>query len=202
MSTFEGIVQVSDLLTHCQLTAENFELTSEDFTNLCEQIITEVEGLIESHCRVPKGFFRSGGLESADQTCEVSETLIKLPNRPVLAVTKIEVNTAAYGSQDNWVALESIDYVLNMDTGVVTVFSVLSRELNGARATCTAGYTSTPETVKYVALQLATNVLYSILERKLSPTARLNNTLLQLIIPECFTSELKQALTSFVRRLS
>lgn len=202
MSTFEGIVQVSDLLTHCQLTAENFELTSEDFNDLCEQILTEVEGLIESHCRVPKAFFRAGGVQFTDQTCEVAESIIKLKNRPVLSISKIEVNTAAYGSQDNWVTLESNDYILNMDTGVATVFSTISRELNGARASYTAGYTSTPAAIEYVALQLATNVLYAILERKLSPTVRLNNTMLQLIIPECFTNELKQALTSFVRRLS
>lgn len=202
MSTFEGLITVDNLKTHSQLTETNFELTTEEFTTLCENIITQTEGLIESYCRVPTGFFRSGGVEFTDQTCETGETLIKLPNRPVLAVTKIEVNTAAYGSADNWETLESNDYILNMDTGVAAVFSTISRELNGARASYTAGYTSTPAAIEYVTLQLATNVLYAILERKLSPTVRLNNTMLQLVIPECFTAELKQSLTGFVRRLS
>jgi hypothetical protein len=51
-----------------------------------------------------------------------------------------------------------------------------------------------PSTVKYASIQLCSNILHGILQRKISPIIQTGDYAIRLVIPEAFTPELKAIL--------
>lgn len=58
-----------------------------------------------------------------------------------------------------------------------------------------------PASVKYAAVQLCSNILHTILQRKISPIIQTGDYTIRLVIPEAFTRELRDLLEPH-RRLS
>jgi hypothetical protein len=54
-----------------------------------------------------------------------------------------------------------------------------------------------PQAVKYVSLQLCSNILHGILQRKVSPIIQTGDYTIRLVIPEAFTDELKRLLEPY-----
>lgn len=54
-----------------------------------------------------------------------------------------------------------------------------------------------PKPVKYVILQVCSNVLHVMLQRKISPVVQTGDFTIRVIIPEVFTAELKEMLSPY-----
>jgi hypothetical protein len=68
------------------------------------------------------------------------------------------------------------------------------------RVSYTAGYAATPDPVEHVCLQLCSNVLHGILQRKISPVVRVDDLTLKVLMPEAFARELQVMLSPYVRK--
>ena len=174
--------------------------TESEFNSFLSGLISQVEGIIESHCNVPSGFFKDGGKE-------ISETLdyrnpLMLRYYPVLAISQIQFNMADYGEEADWQTINSKYYRWNKH-GIIHFSSDLSAppvSAQSVKVTYTAGYTSMPQAIKNVCLMLAGNILHAILQRKISPVVRIDEFTVKFVVPDVFTDEMRRILAPFVCR--
>jgi len=198
MAKYVTLQEVKDFsrLTYQDLGYE----TESQFDSFLNDLIINVEGLIESFCNVPSGFFKSGGLQLTE-TYDYRNPLL-LNYYPVLSIGKIEFNMASFGENDDWQTVDSKYYRWSKH-GAIHFSSDLTAppvSAQSVKITYTAGYSATPQTVKNVCLQLVSNILHVILQRKLSPIIRIDDFTIKLVIPDVFTDELKQELAPFKKR--
>lgn len=172
-----------------------------DYDAFLDSLIVGVEHYVNGYCRVPDGFFDDSGLEFSGVLFDYSRN-IQLPYYPVLSISNISVNTAGYGQTADWSTLDSTDYILDSDRGIIYLVSGDRPAVKeqSVKITYTAGYSSTPEAITYVTAQVAANVLHSLLQRKISPTMRVGEWTVKMVVPECFTTELKSILVSFQKK--
>jgi len=171
------------------------------FDTFLDILIVSVQGLIDSFCRVPAGFFSSGGKAFTNEMHDYQNPWIDLRYYPVLSVSKVEYNDQGYGITPNWVSVASQDYILNSDAGqvmLVNKFPAIREQ--SIRASYTAGYSATPDVVNHVCIQLSSNLLHEILQRKLSPVVRADETSMKVLIPEALTQQFQVMLAPHVRR--
>jgi len=167
-------------------------------TWLDEDLIPRVEGIIEKYCDVPSGFFVAGGVAVSNELRDYREDGISLKYSPIVIITKVEINTAGCGSTETWSA--TTKYVENLDLGTIRIVSVSPGcDDQGVRVTYTAGFVALPSAVEYACIQLAANVLHATLQRKISPTVRVGDFTIKLVVPSCFTKEIKELLKPFTR---
>jgi hypothetical protein len=171
-----------------------------EFNAYIGTLIPLAEGLVDQFCNVPKGFFEDAGYEETSGLYDYRETWIHLRYHPVLSVGKVEVNTASYGSPANWVELSSTGYIVAKDRGLLKILSEHkpAEMLQSIRVTYTAGYAETPEIIKYVVLNICSNIMHAILQRKVSPVMRVDDFTIRMIIPNAFTRDLQEALSPYV----
>jgi hypothetical protein len=158
--------------------------------------------LIDNYCNAPTGFFDAAGKAFTNQLYDYRYPWIDLRYYPVLSASKVEYNDQGYGIAPNWVTLASIDYILNLDTGqLMLVNKIPAIPEQTVRVNYTAGYPSVATAVKHVCIQICTNSLQEILQRKISPVIRVDDWSLKLVIPDVFTKELQVMLTPFIRKM-
>ena len=168
---------------------------------LDNELIPQVEAVVDAYCGVPSGFFKAGGQTFTDERYDYDEDFIQLKHYPVLSVSKVYYNKAGYAQSEDWEEISSTYYILYSEQGLLKIVQkVPAIKERSIKVTYTAGYSSTPEAVKHVCAQLCTNILHTILQRKISPVIRIGEFTIRMIVSEAFTPELKLMLAPYVRR--
>jgi hypothetical protein len=197
-----GYVTRDELNGQSQLEKRDFGITSDaTFDNFLDAIITHAQGAIENYCGVPSGFFTPNGYSVTDELCNfISSGIIDLQLRPVLSIESVEVDQASRGSPSNWLELSEVDYIAELPAGLLHLVNYFpSRIVNAIRVSYTAGYASIPDAIKNATLESASNLAHTILQRKLSPTTRVDDYTLKLVTPNVLTSEIKLSLNKYRR---
>ena len=172
------------------------------FDTFLDALISLAQGIINSHCSVPSGFFDPGGLSFTNQLYDYRHPWIDFRYYPVLSVSKVEYNDQGYGTTANWVTVTEPDYIINKGTGqLMLVEDTPAIVEQSVRVSYTAGYSSAPDVIKQVAIQLCSNILHEILQRKLSPVVRADDVTMKVLTPEAFPRSLQAVLTPYVRRV-
>lgn len=171
------------------------------FNTFLDSLIVLAQGIIDNYCSVPSGFFAADGLSFTNQLYDYRYPWIDLRYYPVLSVSKVEYNDQGYGIAPNWVTLDSVDYIMNTDTGqLMLVNDVPAIPEQSVRVTYTAGYSAVPSLVQHVCLQICSSMLHEILQRKLAPVVRADDVSLKVLVPEAFNRELQVMLAPYVRK--
>ena len=173
-----------------------------DFNTFLDSLIVLAQSMIENFCRVPTGFFASSGLAFTNEFHDFQYPWISLLYYPVLSVSKVEYNNQGYGVTANWVTVTEPDYIMNLGSGqLMLVNKVPAIVEQSIRVSYTAGFSSTPDLIKQVCIQVCCNMLHGILQRKVSPQVQVNEMVVKLVAVEAFNEELKGMLRPYVRRL-
>lgn len=171
------------------------------FDTFLDSLILLAQAIIENYCHVASSFFSASGITITNEVEEYREAWISLRYYPILSVTKVEYNSQGYGVAPSWEILSSVDYIINTLTGqVMLVNYVPAIAEQSVRVSYVAGYAATPDLVEHVCIQLCSNLLHEILQRKLSPTVRADDVKMKVVVTDAFTDELKQMISTFVRR--
>ena len=177
--------------------------TEAEFESYIDTLIPLAEGMIDSFCHVPRGFFADSGMTFTNSLHDYRATWIHLKYKPVLSISKVEVDTSTYGDDPSWTELsENTGYVCAKERGLLKIVgdTVPSEMLQTIRVAYTAGYSSCPQTIEFVALQLISNIMHEMHQRKLSPLVRTDDYQIRLVVPKAFTPELQQDLAPYVNR--
>ncbi len=175
--------------------------TDGDFDTFLDSLILLAQAIIENYCHVPSSFFSASGKTITNELQDYRESWISLRYYPILSVSKVEYNSQGYGVAPSWTELASVDYIINTSTGQVELVNyVPSISEQSVRVSYVAGYDATPDLVEYVCIQVCSNVLHGLLQRKLSPVVRADDVNVKVLVPEAFTTELRVMLSTFVRR--
>ena len=193
-------ISASDVKSYSRITYSDLGYSSDtEFDTFLDDLITQIEAVIDEHCNVPSGFFKAGGLSFTEQY-DYDESFIRLKHYPVLSVSSVYYNTAGYGQTESWSEVTSTYYILYSDEGLIKIINkVPAIKEKSIKITYTAGYSAVPDAIKHVAVQLCSNFLHAILQRKISPVVRVDEFTIKMIIPEIFTEELKMLLEPHVR---
>lgn len=171
------------------------------FNTFLDSLIGLAQGIIDTYCRVPSGFFEAAGLSFTNEMLDYRYPWIDLCYYPILLVSKVEHNTQGYGMAPVWVEIASQDYIINTQTGqIMLVNKVPASAEQSVRVSYAAGYAATPDPVEHVCLQLCCNLLHGILQRKISPVIRVDDWTLKVLVPEAFARELQAILSPYIRK--
>lgn len=172
------------------------------FNTFLDSLIVLAQSMIENFSRVPTDFFAANGLAFTNEFHDFQYPWMSLLYYPVLSVSKVEYNDQGYGITANWVTVSEPDYIMNLAAGqLMLVNKVPAIKEQSVRIAYTAGYSTTPDDIKYVCIQLCTNALHAILQRKVSPQVQVNDMVVKVVAVEAFSEELKSMLKPYVRRL-
>jgi len=174
--------------------------TESEFDAYIATLIPLAQGLVDQFCHVPKNFFEDTGYTETDGIYDYRETWIHLKYHPVLSITKVEVNTASYGNAAVWTELAATDYIVAKDRALLKIVGDTkpAEMLQSIRVTYVAGYSKTPELVKFVILNICSNIIHAMLQRKISPVMRVDDFTIRMIIPNAFSRDLQIALAPLV----
>ena len=195
-------VSVDEVKSHSKITYEDLGYTDEgSFNGFLDGLIAQAEAIVDDYCGVPSSFFKAGGL-TFTELCDYDEEFIALNHYPILEVVSVAVNTASYGEAEVWVTLDSTDYILYPDEGLIKLVSGKKPTIKekSVKVTYKAGYVAVPEAIKFACIQLCSNYLHAVLQRKVSPLVRIDEFAVKLVIPEVFTPELKKMLLPYTRQ--
>jgi len=172
------------------------------FDTFLDGLIGLAQGIINSYCSVPSGFFDAGGISFTNQLYDYRHPWIDIWYFPVLSVSKVEYNDQGYGTTANWITVTEPDYIINKGTGQLMLVEDTPAIVDqSVRVSYTAGYSSVPDVIKQVAIQLSSNILHEILQRKLSPLVRADDLTIKVLIPETLSRSLQSMLTPYARRV-
>lgn len=171
------------------------------FDTFLDSLISLAQSMIENYCSVPSGFFDAGGLAFTNQVYDYRYPWIDLRYYPVVSVSKVEYNNQGYGITANWITVTEPDYIINKGAGqLMLVEDTPAIVEQSIRVSYTAGYSSVPSVIKQTTIQLCSNILHEILQRKLSPTVRADDVSMKVLTPDVFSRSLESVLTPYVRR--
>lgn len=173
-----------------------------DFNTFLDSLIVLAQSMIENFCRVPTGFFAASGLAFTNEFHDFQYPWMSLLYYPVLSVSKVEYNDQGYGITANWVTVTEPDYIMNLSAGQLMLANKVPAIVEqSVRVSYTAGFSSTPDDIKQVCIQLCCNMLHGILQRKVSPQVQADDMVIKVVAVEAFNEELKSMLRPHVRRL-
>jgi len=193
----------TDVKAHSKIAYTDLGYASDlDFNTFLDSLIVLAQSMIENFCRIPTGFFASNGLAFTNESHDFQYPWMSLLYYPVLSVSKVEYNDQGYGVTANWVPVTEPDYIMNLSSGqLMLVNKVPAIVEQSIRVTYTAGFSSTPDDIKLVCIQVCCNVVHGILQRKVGPQVQVNEMFVKIVAPEAFNEELKGMLRPYVRRL-
>jgi len=193
----------TDVKAHSKIAYTDLGYASDsDFNTFLDSLIVLGQSMIENFCRVPTGFFASDGLAFTNEFHDFQYPWMSLLYYPVLSVSKVEYNDQGYGITANWVTVTEPDYIMNLPSGqLMLVNKVPAIVEQSIRVSYTAGFSSTPDDIKQVCIQVCCNMLHGILQRKVSPQVQADDMVIKVVAVEAFNQELKGMLRPYVRRL-
>ena len=175
--------------------------TKSEFKAYLSELVPLGGGIVDQFCHVPKGFFEDSGLAIVNQLLDYRADWIHLRYHPALSVSKVEVNVSAYGTAASWSELAAAtEYVVALERGLIKIVgnTTPAELLQSVRVSYTAGYSSTPEAVRYVVLNIVSNIAHAMLQRRISPVVRVDDFTVRMIMPEAFTRDLQAVLAPYV----
>lgn len=197
-------VTVDEIKSFSKLEKKDLDYETEgEFESYLETLIPLVEGLMEDFCHVPRGFWDDSGYTHTDALMDYREAWIHLKHKPVISVSKVEVDTSNYGDSPSWTELsEHTGYVLAKERGLLKIVgdTVPAVMLQTVRVSYVAGYATTPMTIEVTALQFISNIMHEMLQRKLNPLVRVDDFQIRLVIPKAFSRELQDNLRPYVQQ--
>jgi len=185
-----------------------------DFITFLNSLIVRAGALLDDSCNLPETFFNAGGyavtgdmydFKYPDTQLYVFQ-LYKLPPislryQPITTVTKVEYNTNGYGMLPNWVEIVLPGYIFDPISCTITIVTKLPAMAQlSIKVAYTAGYTTTPNTIKYTCVQICANMLHEFLQRKISPNVTPTAVAVKIVAPDSFPASLKEPLKTYVRR--
>lgn len=174
--------------------------TEAEFDAFINDLIVDASAVIDSYCKAPEGFFEAGGVTITDEYQDYRDDYITLNHRPIISVTRVEVNKAGYGVAPNWETVASTHIYTYNEDGLIKLYNQsVTVEEQSVRVTYTAGYSSTPKIVKAVCKQICVRLLHSVLQRKVSPVIRVDDWTVRMVESDIFTAHMKKMLKPFVQ---
>lgn len=159
-----------------KLTYDEFGYAGDDaFQELILKVLEIAEGTIDTQCKVPRGFFKTGGMaftEYADYTTPFTISQYK----PIVTLTSLSYDTTGYGTAPSWSALtEHTDFIYYND-GRFYIFSKYpGKRERSIKIVYTAGYSTVPEEIRLATLEFTSSILHTMLQRKISPTVEISD---------------------------
>ncbi|MEM2028977.1 MAG: hypothetical protein QXS05_06320 [Candidatus Bathyarchaeia archaeon] len=187
---------IGEVKALAKLSPSDLGLQSEsEFDGFISKLILYAQSLIDSFCNLPEGFFEPGGIKVIDEEHDYNQP-IRLNLRPIISIQTVEVYRGGA-----WQTLSPEDYTVDYKAGLIMIIGK-APALTGrsVRISYTAGYIETPEAIKYAAAQICVNMLHMTLQRRITPTIRLDDWAIRMVMPEALTQELQGILKPFMRR--
>ena len=178
--------------------------TENEYDSFIDQLIDQAEEIIDNYCRVPSGFFKDDGLNFTELHDWDESGIIHLKYYPIIAITKVELDTAGYNQTANWTEISSTYYYTELNSGIIKIVGKSPGHVEkSVRVTYTAGYSSTPYTIRNATLNLISNILHGMLVRLSGETVNTGDfTIRYSAAKEAFTSEIKALLGPYRRGLA
>ena len=176
--------------------------TESQFDSFLNELIVNVEGLIEKLCKVPSGFFQANGISISDETHDWNDRFIILNYRPIISVSSVKLNIAGYAQSPDWQTIDSKYYIVYNNEGMIKIVGKTPAiPEQSVKISYTAGYSETPEPIKYAVKQVCNRILHEILQRKISPIIRVDDWTVRMVESMAFTEEIKSLLAPYFQRL-
>jgi len=83
---------------------------------------------------------------------------MRLKNFPVITFTSLEKNNK-WNNNDDWEDVDTEDYWVDLDTGIVTKTTVFNKGKQNYRANYTAGYATIPNDLQYACMVMVSEAL-------------------------------------------
>ena len=177
--------------------------TDTDYDTFLGTLINQVERTIDNYCRVPSGFFKAGGLSFTETHDWREDGEIHTRYHPIITLTKVELDQAGYNQAADWTEITSTYYYAKKEFGIVKIVGKTPGHVeNSVRITYTAGYSAVPDDIKLAALIYASNVLHTILQRKVAPVVQVSDFAIRLVMDESFSDEVKGLLRPYRRSIA
>lgn len=146
------------------------------YTTFIETYIARIGKLIDDFCGVPNTFFKASGLTVTDELYDGDGSqYVKLNHRPLVSFTSMAENEAASGDAVDWKARTKgpgaySHYLVYLSRGMLWFYDeVPAKGQQNIKVTYVAGYATVPGPVAQVAVELVSDILKKVLNRKLSP---------------------------------
>ena len=195
-------ISASEVKQYSNVTYQDLGFASEtEYEAFLDDLINQVEAVIDDYCRVPRGFFKAGGLSFTEIHDWDEDGEIHTRYYPIITLTKVELDLAGINQPANWTEISSTYYYAKNEYGIIRIVGKSPGHIeNSVRITYTAGYSAVPEDIKTAALTLAKNMLKSMM---FSDEIRIGDLTIEPQIPqEVFTAEIKTILAQYKRRLA
>ena len=195
-------ISASEVKQYSNVTYQDLGFASEtEYEAFLDDLINQVEAVIDDYCRVPRGFFKAGGLSFTEIHDWDEDGEIHTRYYPIITLTKVELDLAGINQPANWTEISSTYYYAKNEYGIIRIVGKSPGHIeNSVRITYTAGYSAVPEDIKTAALILAKNMLKSMMT---SDEIRIGDLTIEPQIPqEIFTAEIKTILAQYKRRLA
>lgn len=119
-------------------------------------IVNGVNQAIENHI----GFTVSSTVYTDEEyDIERATRILKLQHRPVITFTRLQYKDSPSNFDDtSWTTIDTDEYVVDLDSGLVTWNSQFARGKKRYRATYTAGYAAIPNDLTLAATKIAASL--------------------------------------------
>jgi len=195
-------ISASEVKQYSNISYQDLGFASEtEYETFLDDLINQVEAFIDDYCRVPRGFYRAGGLSFTEIHDWNEDGIIQARYYPILELVRVELDLAGINQPANWTEISSAYYYAKNEYGIIKIVGKSPGHVeNSVRITYTAGYSAVPEDIKTAALTLAKNMLLSMMT---SDEIRIGDLTIEPQTPqEVFTAEVKTLLAQYKRRLA
>jgi len=196
-------IVVADVKDHAKIGYKDLGFSDDpDYEAFIGKVIDQIEDLIDRYCGVPNGFFKAGGLTFTEELYDWDdEGIIYFSKYPVITFTKLELDEAGVNQTADWTEITSLYYYVYKTYGYIKVVGKYPGHYDqSVRVTYTAGYSAVPDDIKLAAVTLASNLLHSILQRRISPPVQAGTIRLALVVPAIFSDDVNRLLAKYRTR--
>ena len=198
-------ISASEVKQYSNISYQDLGFASEtEYETFLDDLISQVEAVIDDYCRVPRGFFKAGGLSFTEIHDWDEDGEIHTHYYPIITLAKVELDQAGHNQSADWTEISSNYYYAKNEYGIIKIVGKSPGHVeNSVRITYTAGYSAVPDDVKLAALMLADNVLRMILQRTLGSSMSIGDFKSSLTeVKEAFSDEIKGLLSCYRRRFA
>lgn len=167
---------VQDAKDFSKLTYEEFGYADDNaFTELVNKALELGESVVDDLCNVPRGFFKAGGT-SVTEYVDWDTPYTFSTYKPIVTLTSVSYDTTGYGQAPSWTALvQDTDYIYYADGRFYIFTKTPGKAEKSIKLVYTAGYSSVPPMIRTASIEVASQILHSMLQRRTSPTVEMGN---------------------------
>lgn len=197
-----GYCSASDVKTHAQIDYAKLGFSSDgEYDTFLGTLIQKADAMIDNYCGVSSGFFAAGKVTITDERLDWRPSRkLALANRMISGITSIYCNKAGYGSTEDWEVIDTADYILYPDEGVIFITGdVPAIPERSIKVSYTAGYTAVPYDITLASIEICSNYLHTMLQRRVNPVVNINEFAVKIVTSEAFTKDIKTLLAHYRR---